>query len=305
MLDFIAFPMGAVLKLIYDNIAFQNYGIAIILFTAGIKTMLLPLTIKQLKSTSKMGDLQPRMQEIQMKYKDDKEKQSKELVKLYQENNVNPVGGILPLLIQMPILFSLYYVISQPLKFMIGKSTETIMKLFDLIPQGAGKIANMHDLSIITYFSNHSEQLQTISNLLKPEDLLNMSFLGVNLGVVPSWNPSNYIYPGANINTYLLLLIPVLSAVSSYISVKYSMKDTPKTSENEMQSSMQNSMVLITPIMSGMIAFSVPAGLGLYWIIGNIYQIFQQMFINIFILKKSAFSFSPNKPMKEIISEGR
>ena len=65
MLDFIAIPMGAVLKFIYDNIAFQNYGIAIILFTVGMKTLLLPLTIKQAQSTSKMSDLQPRMQEIQ------------------------------------------------------------------------------------------------------------------------------------------------------------------------------------------------------------------------------------------------
>jgi YidC/Oxa1 family membrane protein insertase len=108
MLDFIAMPMGSILKFIYDNLAFQNYGIAIVLFTVGIKSLLLPTTIKQVQSTSKISEIQPQIQEIQKKYSEDKEKQNAEMIKLYQENNVNPAGGCLPLLIQMPILFSLY-----------------------------------------------------------------------------------------------------------------------------------------------------------------------------------------------------
>jgi len=286
MLDFIAMPMGFILKFIYDSLAFQNYGIAIVLFTVGVKTLLLPMTIKQVQSTSKISELQPQVQEIQKKYSADKEKQSAEMMKLYQENKVNPAGGCLPLLIQMPILFSLYYVISQPLKYMVGKSPEIIAQLYSLIPSGGGNIENMKDLSIITYFSSHPEQLSQVSNLLKPEDLLNMNFLGINLGAVPSWNPVNYITSGTDIHSYLLLLIPILSGLTSYISMKYSMKDTLKTSETEMQASIQNNMALLSPIMSGVIAFTVPAGLGLYWIIGNIYQLLQQVFINIFVLKK-------------------
>lgn len=288
MLDFIAIPMGAVLKYIYDHLAFQNYGIAIILFTAGIKTLLLPLTIKQVQSASKMGELQPQMQEIQKKYKDDRERQSAEMMKLYRENKVNPAGGCLPLVLQMPILFSLYYVISQPLKYMIGKSPEIITQLYERIPQGADQLANMKDLSIVAYFNSHAEQLQAVSHLLKPEDLLNMNFLGIHLGAIPAWNPSSYINSGANVHSFLLLLIPVLSALTSYISVKYSMGNMPKANENQMQESMQKNMAFISPLMSGVIAFTVPAGLGLYWIVGNVYQIAQQMFINIFVLKKRA-----------------
>jgi YidC/Oxa1 family membrane protein insertase len=157
-----------------------------------------------------------------------------------------------------------------------------------MIPDGAEKIANMKDMSIIAYFNSHSEQLVAVSNFLKPEDLLNMTFLGINLGAVPSWNPSNYINPAVNLHSFLLLLIPVLSALTSFISVRYSMKDTPKTNETQMQESMQKNMALVSPIMSGVIAFTVPAGLGLYWITGNVYQIVQQMFINIFVLKKRA-----------------
>jgi len=285
MLDFIAMPMGFILKLIYDNIAFQNYGIAIVFFTIGVKSLLLPMAIKQVQSTSKISVIQPQVQEIQKKYSDDKEKQSAEMIKLYQENKVNPAGGCLPLLIQMPILFSLYYVISQPLKYMVGKSPEIITQLYALIPHGTGNI-NMKDLNIITYFSSHPERLSQVSNLLKPEDLLNMNFLGINLGSVPSWNPVNYITSGTDIHSYLLLLIPVLSGLTSYISMKYSMKNTMKAGGTEMQTTIQNNMAFLSPIMSGVIAFTVPAGLGLYWIIGNIYQVFQQIFINIFVLKK-------------------
>ncbi|MEN6314425.1 MAG: YidC/Oxa1 family membrane protein insertase [Clostridiaceae bacterium] len=304
MFDIIAGPMGAVLKFIYDHIAFQNYGIAIILFTVGIKSLMLPLTIKQVQSTSKMGVLQPQMQEIQKKYKDDKEKQSAELMKLYQENKVSPAGGCLPLLIQMPVLFSLYYVISQPLKYMAGISAEAIGQLYEMVPQGADKLANMKDLSIITYFSSHTDLLEKVAHLLKPADLFNMDFLGINLGAIPAWNPSVYMNPGVGIHTFLLLLIPVLSALTSYISAKYSMQATPQTSGDQMQSSMQKNMLLMSPAMSGFISFTVPAGLGLYWIVGNIYQIAQQMFMNKFVIKKPTDSSIANKAAKERTIEG-
>ena len=304
MFDIIAGPMGAVLKFIYDHIAFQNYGIAIILFTVGIKSLMLPLTIKQVQSTSKMGVLQPQMQEIQKKYKDDKEKQSAELMKLYQENKVSPAGGCLPLLIQMPVLFSLYYVISQPLKYMAGISAEAIGQLYEMVPQGADKLANMKDLSIITYFSSHTDLLEKVAHLLKPADLFNMDFLGINLGAIPAWNPSVYMNPGVGIHTFLLLLIPVLSALTSYISAKYSMQATPQTSGDQMQSSMQKNMLLMSPVMSGFISFTVPAGLGLYWIIGNVYQIAQQMFMNRFVIKKPPNSSAANKAVKERTIEG-
>ncbi len=286
MLDFIAIPMGTILKFTYDNLAFQNYGVAIVFFTVGVKTLLLPFTIRQVQASSKMGDIQPQVQEIQNKYKDDREKQNEEIMKLYQKNNMNPTGGCLPTLIQMPILFSLYYVISQPLKYMLGKSPEVITQLYEMIPEGTEKIARMRDLNIITYFSNHPEKLKSVSDLLKPADLLNMNFLGINLGVIPSSDPSHYINGVSGIETYLLLLIPVLAAITSYISVKYSMKGMSKKNETQEKPYMQNNMAMVSPIMSGVISFTVPAGLGLYWIIGNVYQIMQQLFINLFIVKK-------------------
>lgn len=296
--------MGHVLKFIYDTLAYENYGIAIIMFTVIVKTFLLPLYIKQYNSTSKLGELQPQMQEIQKRYKNDKEKLNQELMKLYQENKVNPAGGCLPLLVQMPILFSLYYVISQPLKYMVRKSPDIIGQLYEKIPEGPDRITNMHDLSIITYFEKYPEALANVSQLLKSDELLNMNFMGINLGAIPTWDLQKLLEPASGPQNLILLLAPLLSAFTAYISVKCSMQQTPSAGNNPMQDSMQKNMALISPIMSGFIAFTVPAGLGLYWIVGNIYQIAQQMFMNRFVIKKKSSMENGNKEDKERESSG-
>jgi YidC/Oxa1 family membrane protein insertase len=297
MLDFIAIPMGSVMKFIYDTLAFQNYGIAIILFTVTVKTIMLPLTIKQYQSTARISELQPQLQQLQKNFKGNQGKLNEEIAKFYKENHISPAGGCLPLLIQMPILFSLYYVISQPLKYMAGISAEVIEQLFATIPEGAG-IANMKDLSIISYYGKHPELMNNVSQLLKPENLFNMNFLGINLGSMPS-----QVFTSFNIQNLLLLLIPVLAAATSYLTVKYSTaKASLEKADNGMQASMQRNITLMSPLMSGVIAFTVPAGLGFYWIVGNMYQIIQHLFMNRFVIKKPAEAKATQLPDKTVDS---
>jgi len=90
---------------------FPNYGVAIILLTVGIKILLYPLTVKQVKSMKTMQELGPKLKELQAKYKDDKTKQQTEIASLYKTAGVNPLAGCLPLLIQMPFLASIFYAI--------------------------------------------------------------------------------------------------------------------------------------------------------------------------------------------------
>jgi len=289
MLDFIAIPLGHILKFIYDTIAFENYGAAIILFTVAVKSLLLPLAVKQYHSAARMGELRPRLQEIQKKYQDEPEKMNREVMEFYRENKLSPAGGCLPLLLQMPILFSLYYVISQPLKYMTGKSAAAISQLYQMIPQGPDRISNMQDLSILSYFSSHAEALKQTGGLLKQEDLLNMNFFGINLGAIPAHVFTTPFNAFIQIHNLPLLAIPVLSALTAYLSMKYSMKASPQPSQeegNQMQSLMQKNMALTSPVMSGVIAFTVPAGLGLYWIAGNIFQMIQQLFLDRFVIKQ-------------------
>lgn len=103
--------MTALLKWLYsltDLIGFASYGLAIILLTIIIKTLIYPLTWKQMKSMRKTMEIQPKLQEIQKKYKNNPEKLNQATMELYKSNNVNPAGGCLPLLIQLPIFWALY-----------------------------------------------------------------------------------------------------------------------------------------------------------------------------------------------------
>jgi len=111
-LSLFADPLGRLLQLVYGIVG--NYGISIILFTILVKMVMIPLTIKQTKSMKNMQEIQPRIKEIQKKYQNDKEKMNEKVMELYKENNVNPFGGCLPLLIQFPIIIGLFTVLREP-----------------------------------------------------------------------------------------------------------------------------------------------------------------------------------------------
>lgn len=90
------------------TIGLPNYGLAIILFTVVVKAILFPLTLKQLQSMKKMQEIQPKIQQLQKKYKGNPQKSQQAMMELYQKEGVNPLGGCLPLLVQMPVLFALF-----------------------------------------------------------------------------------------------------------------------------------------------------------------------------------------------------
>src|SRR5712691_190538 len=105
--------IGWVLAKIYDLVG--SYGLSILILTILIKIVLLPLGIKQIKSMQSMQVIQPKIKELQKKYKGNKQKAQEETMKLYKEAGVNPLGGCLPLLLQFPILISMYAVIRAPM----------------------------------------------------------------------------------------------------------------------------------------------------------------------------------------------
>lgn len=114
-MNFIAQPLSLLLKFIYEMIG--NYGISIIVFTIVVKLLLVPLTIKQTKSMKSMQEIQPKIKEIQAKYKNDQEKMNQKMMELYKEHNINPFGGCLPLLIQFPIIIGLFTVLRNPMNY--------------------------------------------------------------------------------------------------------------------------------------------------------------------------------------------
>lgn len=272
--------LGQILVFIYDNLSFGSYGLSIILFTILIKLLLLPLTIKQYKSSAKMQEIQPLIQEVQRKYKNDREMQSQEMMKIYKEHNFSPSSGCLPTLIQLPILFSLYYVIRQPLTYMFNMTKEQIEGLVNQLNMASNGLPQIDMKNM--YF-----QIEAALRSGKLDVVENLGFMNIDLGKIPKLNFTE------DVATYLpLLLIPILAVITTYFSSKMVMtrtqnsKNSNNQNQEDMSASMNKSMMFIGPIMTGFISFQAPAALGLYWLTSNVFQIIQQYFINKLIMKK-------------------
>ena len=268
-LGFVAVPMGIILNWIYENVAFHNYGLAIIIFTLVIRFALMPLLVKQHKSTAKMQTIQPKINELQAKYKGDPQTLNMELAKIYKENDINPLGGCLSAIIQMPVLFSLLYVIGKPLTYMKRLGVSEIQNLVSLVPEKQRVVGFYEQISAVTY-----------------HNILNMDFLGMNLGNIPTLN-FDKIFNSGNTREYLLLLsLPILATVTTYISVKLGMNSNKVVNNtNDKIGSTSNTMIYITTISTLIFSFQFPAGLSIYWLVGNLFQIVQQLYINKYVME--------------------
>lgn len=120
MLDILASPVGALLALIHtgisnvpsiDSASGWAWGLSIVLLTVTVRLLLFPLFVKQIKSQRRMQELAPKIKELQKLHKGDRETLNVEMMKLYKENNANPISGCLPLLLQLPVFFALFTVI--------------------------------------------------------------------------------------------------------------------------------------------------------------------------------------------------
>ena len=145
-----------VLVFFHDSVGL-GWGTAIIALTVTIRALLLPLTLKQVKSMQEMQRIAPQMKELQAKYKDDRQRLNQEMMKLYQENKVNPFGSCLPLLLQMPVFLALFYLLREDLKLDIcgdalrqaGKATGKALEETncDSVAAGSAKFAFIPDLT--------------------------------------------------------------------------------------------------------------------------------------------------------------
>ena len=210
------------------------YGIAIIVLTVLIRVLLAPLQqfqlVTQRRSMTEQRKLAPQVGELRKKYKKDPQKLNSEMMKLYQEHGVNPLGGLvgcLPLIVQLPILTALYYV-----------------------------------------FQSHAHNAHVPAHFLWLPNLND--------------NPNHHLmFHGLPIPDASYLIFPLLAAMTTLVQSRMlQMPPAPNPTEQEAQTQqMQKTMVWLSPLMIGYFALNVPAGLGLYWFIGNCVSIIQQSFV--------------------------
>ena len=267
--DIINVPLGYLFKGIYALVS--NYGWTIVIFTLIVKFAMFPLTLKQQKSMKKTQALQPKLQALQEKYQYDKEKLSQETMKLYQESGVNPMGGCLPLLIQFPILIALYNIIRKPLSYIMMLSNDRVMEIYEkLMGKAADSFARIDQLGLAKMMEDGAGKLGEFAN-----QIINFDFFGLDLSVTPTFQfiSKHPIY----------VLIPLLAGGTTFLVSHISNKMAgTQNSDNQAASSMQT-MNVIFPFMTAWFSITLPAGLGLYWTVSNLFQLAQTVLMNRFI----------------------
>lgn len=295
----IAQVLGYIFNLLFEALSFLHIGnvaIAIILFTIIVKLCMLPLSIKQQKLAKLNSVMSPEIKAINEKYKDKKNDQNammkmqEETKAVYEKYGVSQMGGCVQMLIQMPILLALYQVfrfiplyITQLKNLFTAFLTDNggIMSASgytDTMKQFGENVDWTNVNTAITEINKFSTEnwdklrdafpafSDVIANSHASLEQMN-TFLGVNMSQEPGFGLT------------LAFLIPVLSGLSQFISVKVAQGNTPVDDDNPMAASMRMT-TYIFPLMSAFIAISVPAGLGLYWIATSVIQTIITVFIN-------------------------
>ncbi|MBQ2889477.1 MAG: YidC/Oxa1 family membrane protein insertase [Clostridia bacterium] len=255
----LAEPLAFLTRLIYNLI--ENYGITLIIVTILIRVLTIPLTVMSQKSTAKTQLIQPELQKLQQKYKNDKEKLSIEMQKLYKKHDVNPMGGCLPLIVQMFVLFGFIRVVYDPLRYILQLSVDQI----DKIKEAVGATVTTYQVTLCG-MEGVSEQIIALGK--KP---INFDFLGIDLTRMVKGNETDL----------LVWIFPVLAVLATIWSAQISKKQmqTANNGANEQAQSMSNSMMTIMPIMTAFFTYTMPIGMSLYWFVSTVAQIIQQAVI--------------------------
>lgn len=299
-MGFISEIFGYVLNWLYAF--FNNYGIAIIIFSVILRVILIPITIKQQKSMKKSAELQKEMTEIQKKYKNNPEKLNQETIELYKREKMSPFSGCLSSILQLVIILSVFWLVSQPLTYMKRIDPTLIEKYTQEMKENGYNQNNSYvQIAVLDYAQT---KYQEISNQLEQENVenreeleakreeynqlrLNMEFLGLDLSKVPT----------QSLNDWRVYIIPVLYVLTSVISIKITTATQNKKKKNdiivqnaegkeeevdpmEQMQQMNRSMMYMMPIMSVTIAIIAPLGLALYWLMSNILMIIERLVIN-------------------------
>ena len=291
--DIVTVPFGWLLGQLYRLTG--NYGLAMVLFAVAVYLVLLPITAKSKKSMMKMSRMQPRLQAIQKKYAGDDVRMNQAMQELYKEEGVSLYGGCLWSFVPLLILIPLFTVIRQPIVYILGESTEvadlivTIIK--DLDPSVLGSNTYYNQVAAAQAIPQFAEAIQAAIPEIGDATLagINFTFLGVNIGSIPQFNIFGWsAYDWAHFG---LFLIPCLSAGSQVLQTWIMQKmnnsvvtdekgvQDEETAKNSQTAQTNQTMMIMGPLMSLWIGFTVPAALSVYWFVGGLTRTIQDVIL--------------------------
>jgi YidC/Oxa1 family membrane protein insertase len=228
----------AVLKFFHNNVGI-SWGFSIVVLTIVMRAILLPLTVKQFHSMQKLQRMNPQMKAIQAKYKDDKQRQQQEIMKFYKENEINPLGSCLPMVAQIPVFISLFYMLRQDLRKNICPAIQTTYQQ---------KYAALHHISLKAAASH--------TTACGPHGGAGFLFI------------KDMTTNATGITLIVLLLLYVGTQLASSLMMSSPMMDKS-----------QRQLMLLLPLFFVVIVINFPAGLIVYWITTNAWTMGQQFVI--------------------------
>ena len=312
----ISWLLGHLMNWIYSALEFigiQNIGISIIIFTIIIFTLMLPITIKQQKNMKLTAVMQPEIQKVQAKYKGKRDqatmaKQQEEINLIYEKYGSSPVGGCLPMLLQMPVFFALWPVIRNipsyvtSVRNVYSNVITSITSIDGWLPTFNNFIYERPELRAIDSSTVTAENLYNILYRFQdstwdglkevmPEITYSVNstlpivnrmnfFMGVNIGETPlsmfqaGWAEMSFVA------MFLAVVIPILAGVTQFISVKLQpTQPQAQVGEGQIGNSMK-AMTYTMPLFSVFMGFTLPAGMGLYWAASALVRVVHLLLIN-------------------------
>ena len=330
----VSWLLGQIMNGIYNvmsALGIENIGVSIIIFTVIVYMILMPLTIKQQKFSKMQAVMQPEIQKIQKKYANKKDqasqlKMQEEMTLVYDKYGVKMSSGCLPSLMQMVFLFGLYPVVQYVTEYVTKvrdvyvpviqqiQATSGYEKIMETVSKTVVPNINSFDITtekglanVLYKFQNSTwnelvEKIPSIEGTVK-ETVSKVSdmnyFLGIDIGSHPWELLKDALAAASVLGVILAVIIPVLAGVTQFISVKLTQMGASgaalQDSDNPMASSMKT-MTYTMPLISVFFGFSLPAGLGLYWVASAVVRSIQQVAVNKYLKKKS---------VEDIIEENR
>lgn len=299
LFDIINIPFAYIMRF-FESFT-GSYALSLLLFTLVIKLVFLPLGIKQQKNQIKMARLRPKEEVIRKKYagRTDKatmQKMQQEIMELQQKENVSPFGGCMPMIVQLIVIMSVYYIIRQPLTYICGMTQETLIELagtLGLTYKGAAVTAqNFAAFDQINAISAIQPQLDSLLQLPQYEGLANipdLNLFGLNLGVKPSAVWSGFTggteVVGIGVPKLLHVLAYMIIPVACFLLQVFTMKMTRKftyqapTVQDAQSGCSMKMMDWTMPLMSLFFCFTFSSAIGLYWIYSNIFSFGQTVLL--------------------------
>ncbi len=298
------------MRLITDYIT-VNFGMAIILFGVITKLMIVPLQLKSKKGMLDQQRIQPQLVALEKKYRNNKQKYSEEVQKLYKKENVSLMGGCLPSLLMIVLLFGLYGVIYKPVTYLMVDKTvvkpmaKSVIQLYDEgkyteTAANGGKATIealrselesnvLNELTLAHAIVDNVDAIEALDEDYKGIFAIDFDFLGMDLGAKPSYQKID-----------VLTLLPIISALTafatSWLSQKINnpaqMQAQTQKKKNEAPSaadqmaSTSKMMLYTMPLISLFIGFQFYAGISLYWILNNVLSAIQEPLLTIYAKKK-------------------